>query len=45
MNKRTTATPAPSQRRYDTDWLRVLATLLLFYIHPAGAFKAVPILR
>jgi glucan biosynthesis protein C len=26
------------QRRWDLDWLRVLATLLLFYFHPAKIF-------
>jgi len=26
------------ERRYDIDWLRVLAVLLLFYVHPAKIF-------
>ena len=27
-----------SERRYDIDWLRVLAVLLLFFFHPAMIF-------
>jgi glucan biosynthesis protein C len=26
------------QRRYDIDWLRIVAVLLLFYVHPAKIF-------
>ena len=35
--KRNVAQPKPA-RRYDIDWLRVLAVLLLFYVHPARIF-------
>jgi glucan biosynthesis protein C len=31
-------TSTRSARRWDIDWLRLLATLLLFYIHPARIF-------
>lgn len=30
--------PDRPKRRYDIDWLRVLAVLLLFYVHPAKIF-------
>jgi glucan biosynthesis protein C len=38
MNTQTVDRPAKSPRRWDIDWLRVLATLLLFYIHSAKIF-------
>jgi glucan biosynthesis protein C len=38
MNTPTASTSARPQRRWDLDWLRVLATLLLFYFHPAKVF-------
>lgn len=34
----TQQTTQPSQRRYDFDWLRVLAVLLLLYFHTAAVF-------
>jgi glucan biosynthesis protein C len=37
MQKRNVANPKPA-RRYDIDWLRVLAVLLLFYVHPGKIF-------
>ena len=38
MNVQMKLGSAPSTRRYDIDWLRVLATLLLFYFHAAKIF-------
>jgi glucan biosynthesis protein C len=38
VNVQTKLGSVPSTRRWDIDWLRVLATLLLFYIHPARIF-------
>ena len=38
MNAQTEIGSALSTRRYDIDWLRVLATLLLFYFHAAKIF-------
>ena len=38
MNAQAELGSAPSTRRYDIDWLRVLATLLLFYFHSAKIF-------
>lgn len=32
------AAKTKSQRRYDLDWLRVLAVLLLIYFHTAAVF-------
>lgn len=34
----TTNPPDEPARRWDIDWLRVLAVLLLFYVHPARIF-------
>jgi peptidoglycan/LPS O-acetylase OafA/YrhL len=39
MNTQNTDRPVKSQRRWYIDWLRVLATLLLFYFHPAEIFN------
>ena len=38
MNTQTSNTSTKSARRWDIDWLRLLATLLLFYIHPSRIF-------
>lgn len=38
MNTQTARRSAKSGRRWDIDWLRVLAVLLLFYVHPARIF-------
>jgi peptidoglycan/LPS O-acetylase OafA/YrhL len=38
VNAQTELESAPSTRRWDIDWLRVLATLLLFYFHAAKIF-------
>jgi peptidoglycan/LPS O-acetylase OafA/YrhL len=38
MNAQTVSGPVKPGRRWDIDWLRVLAVLLLFYVHPARIF-------
>jgi glucan biosynthesis protein C len=38
VNTQTASTSSRPQRRWDIDWLRVLAVLLLFYYHPARIF-------
>ena len=38
MSTQTVSTSGKPTRRWDIDWLRVLATLLLFFIHPARIF-------
>jgi glucan biosynthesis protein C len=38
MSTQTAGTSSRPQRRWDIDWLRVLAVLLLFYYHPARIF-------
>ena len=38
MNAQTVNKSVKPERRYDIDWLRVLAVLLLFYVHPARIF-------
>jgi glucan biosynthesis protein C len=38
VNTQTVNKSAKPQRRWDIDWLRVLAVLLLFYYHPARIF-------
>jgi fucose 4-O-acetylase-like acetyltransferase len=39
VNTQNTDRSVKSQRRWYIDWLRVLATLLLFYFHPAEIFN------
>ena len=38
MSTQTATTSSKPQRRWDIDWLRVLAVLLLFFYHPARVF-------
>jgi glucan biosynthesis protein C len=38
VNTQTVSQSARPARRWDIDWLRLLATLLLFYIHPSRIF-------
>jgi peptidoglycan/LPS O-acetylase OafA/YrhL len=38
VNAQTVNKSVKPERRYDIDWLRVLAVLLLFYVHPARIF-------
>lgn len=38
MSTQTASTSSKPQRRWDIDWLRVLAVLLLFFYHPARIF-------
>jgi glucan biosynthesis protein C len=38
MSAQTTNKSVKPGRRWDIDWLRVLAVLLLFYVHPARVF-------
>jgi uncharacterized membrane protein len=38
MNSQTGTKSSRPQRRWDIDWLRVLAVVLLFFYHPARVF-------